>query len=207
MKRSTFTLSTDSRFVRAGVALGGAMLVVWAAGCSDLQPPGSGGGRMTGWSQIRLPDTSPERAFEAGLYAMQQLFPIAKNSPAEGLIRSATVEYDQKGGTGRIRDDAVGYRNRMRRTATLLIVERETGCIAKCRVRVQRLDTADHQVFRRNEQFDDVPRETPIDREAGIRPSQDQVWTDQPRDRELERQIRNLLRSRVMGEDTGSSPQ
>ncbi len=162
---------------------------------------------MTGWSQIRLPDTSPERAFEAGLYAMRQLFPIAEASPAKGLIRSAPREYDQKGGTGRIRDDTVGYRNRMRRTATLLIIERETGCIAKCRVRVQRLDTADHQVFRRNEQFDDVPRETPIDREAGISPSQDQVWTDQPRDRELERQIRNLLRSRVMGEATGSNPQ
>jgi hypothetical protein len=138
---------------------------------------------------------------------MRQWFPIAEASPEEGLIRSATREYDQQGGTGRIRDDTIGYRNRMRRTAMLLISEWGTGCVAKCRVRVQRLDTSDHQVFRRNEQFGDVPSETPIDREAGIRPSQDQVWTDRPRDRDLERQIRELLRSRVMSEDAGSDPQ
>jgi len=203
MERKTFMSRMVDRFVQDAIGLGCMVLVVGATGCSDLESPGSGGGRMTGWSQTVLPDTPRDAAFDAGVYAMRQWFHLAETVPEEGLVRGATEEYQQEGGTGRIRDDAVGYRNRMRRTAALVIGERETGCVAKCRVRVQRLDTADHRVFRRNEQFGDVPNETPIDRGAAVSTRQDQVWTDMPRDRALERQILNLLQSRTSGEASG----
>ena len=73
--------------------------------------------------------------------------------------------------------------------------------MAKCRVQVDRLDTADHRVFRRNEQFSDVPNDTPIDSGAGVSAKQDQVWTPMPRDGQLERQILDLVRSRVIKEE------
>lgn len=172
-------------------------------GCSDAKDRDveMGGGRESGWSQMQLPGVTRDAAFEAGQYSLQQWFRVAEVSADGGVIRSATEEYDQKGGTGRIRDSAVGYRNRMRRSAILVIRPLGEGCVAKCRVQVERLDTADHRVFRSNEQFGDVPNETPIDREAAVSAQQDQVWTPMPRDRPLEREILDLLRSRVIAEE------
>lgn len=189
------------RFVRATVTGGCLAVAMAAAGCSDLDATGAGGGRETGWTPMRLPGVSRDAAIEAGVYAMGQWFRLADDtSPSDGIIQSVREEYEQAGGTGRLRDGTIGYKNRMRREATLVIRERETGCLARCRVRVQRLDTSDHRIFRRNEQFGDVPSETPIDRDAGVSARQNQVWTDMPRDRELERNILALLRSRVTGE-------
>ena len=172
-----------------------------AGGCSDAKERDveMGGGRESGWSQMQLPGVTRDAAYEAGVYAVQQWFRLAETSADSAVIRSATEEYEQKGGTGRIRDSAVGYRNRMRRTATLVVRPLGEGCVAKCRVQVERLDTADHRVFRRNDQFGDVPNETPIDREAAVSAKQDQVWTPMPRDRQLEREILNVLREQVPG--------
>ena len=190
----------DRRCVQGAVALGCLTLLVSAPGCSDAKGPGLGRTKG-GWSQSPPLSAPREAVFDAGVYAMKQWFRLAEVSPVEGLIRSATEEYQQEGGTGRIRDDAVGYQNRMRRTASLVIREQGDAYIARCRIQVERLDTADHRVFRRQQQFGDVPNETPIDRDAGISPRQDQVWTPMPRDRSLERQILTILRSRVTGED------
>lgn len=176
---------------------------VWAvtalAGCSDFGGSGLGGERTEGWSQITLPNVSRDAAFEAGVHAMRQWFRLDDVSADSGVIRSAASEYDQKGGTGRIRDAAIGYRNRMRHQATLIITDQGTGCVVQCCVAVQRLDTADHRVFRDNSRFQDYPNETPIDRDAGISSSQDQVWTDMPRDRKLEQEILGVIRNRVAG--------
>lgn len=185
------------RFGRAIAAL--AVLAV-LTGCSDARP----GARIdrastADWSQIKLPDAAAPLAYDAGMYAMRQWFRLAETDPERGLIQSAPGEYEQKGGTGRIRDAALGFKNRMRRTGTLLVQDFGGGCIVKCKVAVQRLDTADHRAFRSNQQFEDVPNQTPIQQEAGVNPSQDQVWTDMPRDHALERQILDIVRDRLAG--------
>lgn len=177
-------------------------------GCSALDVAGGGPAapRTEGWSQVILPDVSRAAAFDAGLYAMRQWFRIEESLPESGSIRSAAVEYDQKGGTGRVRDAAIGYTNRMRRSATLVVQESGGRCVARCVVHVERLDTADHRVFRDARRFDDYPTETPIDSEAGVSRSQDQVWTAMPRDRSLERDILNVLKSRVIEPETATAP-
>ncbi|MEK6642769.1 MAG: hypothetical protein AABZ08_02580 [Planctomycetota bacterium] len=174
-------------------------------GCSGLEEPSPSRARNEGWATIRLPNTSRADAFEAGQYAMKQWFRIEQVSPVDGQIRSAMAEYDQRGGTERIRD-AVKTKNRMRRSASLYVQEQGTDCIARCIVRVQRLDTADHRIYRDTNQFVDYPNETPIDRDAGITAEQDQVWTDMPRDRRLETDILNVLRSKLGKPTSSSSP-
>lgn len=201
MKPVSNGMRTVTRGVDKILCSGSVLLVGLLAGCLD--PGGAGSPNVSRWSALSLPDAPRAAAFDAGVHAMRQWFTVAEASPAKGLIRGASKEYEQEGGTGRFRDAAVGYRNHLRRSATLLIRERSSGCVASCEVRVQRLDTADHRLFHQNRQFSDVPSDTPIDRDAGISPQQAQVWTDLPRDRKLERQILDVLRRRVLGENAG----
>lgn len=185
------------------VVVGLAMLSVTTAGCSDAGSTSriNTSRSATGnWTQVRLPNVSPDAAYEAGVYAMQQWFRLTEMDPQRGVIQSAPSEYEQKGGTGRFRDAAIGYNNRMRRIGALVVQEVGEGCIVKCKVAVQRLDTADHRVFRSNTQFSDVPNETPIQQEAGVSPQQEQVWTDMPRDRGLERQVLDVVQNRLEGD-------
>jgi hypothetical protein len=174
---------------------------VWAlaalAGCSEMGGSDIGSERTEGWSQAILPNVSSDEAFDAGVHAMRQWFRLEEISEPDGVVRSAVTEYDQKGGTGRIRDAAIGYKNRMRHQATLMVTPQGAGSVVKCMVSVERLDTADHRVFRDQGQFQDYPSETPIDRDAGISSSQDQVWTSMPRDRKLEQDILSVLRNRA----------
>ncbi len=192
------------RSAGAGVPACLLALVLSAVGCSDSGPSSRIDTRRSAtadWTQARLPNVPSDAAYAAGMYAMQQWFRLAEMDPDRMVIQSAPSEYEQKGGTGRIRDAAVGYRNRMRRIGALVVQEVADGCIVKCKVVVQRLDTADHRVFRANQQFGDVPNETPIQQEAGVSPRQEQVWTDMPRDRGLERQILDVVRSRLEGNE------
>ena len=45
-----------------------------------------------------------------------------------------------------------------------------------------------------------MPNETPIQQEAGVGPQQEQVWTDMPRDRGLERQVLDVVQNRLEGD-------
>lgn len=172
--------------------------IVWAAGgCSELASGGIGGERGESWSRVTLPKVSRAEAFDAGVYAMRQWFRLESVAPESGSVQSVMSEYEQKGGTGRIRDAALGYRNRMRRQATLVVEESSAGSVARCIVKVERLDTADHRVFRDQTRFEDYPTETPIDREAGVSARQDEAWTEMPRDRGLEREILAVLKNRA----------
>ena len=136
---------------------------------------------------------------------MRQWFRLEEVAPVNGQIRSALSEYDQRGGTERLRD-AVKFPNRMRHRATLIVMEQAPDTIVRCAVSVQRLDSADHRVFRSNERFTDYPNDTPIDRDAGVTASQDQVWTDMPRNRQLESDILSVVKSRV-GKAAQATPQ
>jgi hypothetical protein len=176
------------------------------AGCSEMGGTDLGGERSEGWSQAVLPNVPRDRAFDAGVHALRQWFRVEEVSRADGVARTALSEYDQMGGTGRIRDTAIGFRNRMRHQATLTVTPQGPGSVVKCMVNVERLDTADHRVFRDQQQFQDYPTETPIDRDAAISTSQDQVWTPMPRDRKLEQEILDVVRNRVATPTTQRAP-
>jgi len=168
-----------------------------SAGCSEMFEAPAPQSSAAGWTPLRLPGTAPDVACEAGLRAMRQYFPAAKTVSAGRTIESGTVEYTQAGGTGRFRDGALKFKNRMRRMATLQITETASGCLVRCQVRRQRLDTADHRTFRQQRMFEDVPNETPIDRGAGASPSQSEQWTEMQRDIALEREMLDVLFNQV----------
>lgn len=174
-----------------------AALALAPLGCSQLTLDPSHRTERGGSTPLRLPGTPLEPAFESGIAAVRQYFRSVQVLRQEGRIESALVEYDQKGGTGRFRDEALKYRNRMRRRATLWFNESGAGCIVRCQVRVQRLDTEDHRIFHRQREFNDVPNATPIDREAATRSEQNQVWTEMPRDSKLERELLQVLHNQV----------
>jgi hypothetical protein len=167
------------------------------AGCSQFEQAPSARVRTEGWTSLRLPGATKAQALDAGVHAMRQWFRLEPVSAADNEVRSVTMEFDQKGGTERIRDAALKYKNRMRRWATLVVQEQGPDVIVRCAVQVQRLDTSDHRVFHDNQRFVDYPNETPIDREAGVTASQDQVWTDMPRDRQLETDILSVVKSQL----------
>jgi hypothetical protein len=184
------------------------VLMIWQfAGCSRGESGTSTSvrSRNEGWTTVRLPNTSRAEAFQAGEYAMKQWFRLEEVSPTNGQIRSALIEYTQKGGTERLRD-VIMFPNRMRHRATLVVMEQAPDTVVRCAVSVQRLDTADHRVFQSNERFTDYPNDTPIDRGAGLSASQDQVWTDMPRDRQLESDILSVVKNRVNKTPPSSAP-
>ncbi len=170
-------------------------------GCADPVDSMGGSQRAGGGRQLRLANVSVDRAFEAGTYAMQQWFRGVDPRPSGGLIRGLATEYTQSGGTERIRD-VIGFPNRMRRRGTLSIQALGDGCRLICRVDRERLDTSDHRIFRQQRSINDLPNQTPIERDAGLTASQEQAWTSLPRDRALEQDILELIRSR-----TGASSQ
>jgi len=182
-------------------ALIGGLALIGTIGCSQ-----SGDGvfsprpRVEGWSQRRLPGVSLDEAVTVSAAAVRQWFPRTDvRVSSYGLIRTGAVEYSQKGGTERIRD-SIGYRNRLRRNATIEVRPTNDGCIVKCVVERQRLDTADRRVFQQNDSRNDVPNETPVARgDAGLRVDQQDAWTDMPRDRALEADILSAIVSRMKG--------
>lgn len=173
-------------------------------GCADPMDSMGGSQRAGGGRQLRLANVSVDRAFEAGTYAMQQWFRGVDPRPSGGLIRGLATEYTQSGGTERIRD-VIGFPNRMRRRGTLSIQALGDGCRLICRVDRERLDTSDHRIFRQQRSINDLPNQTPIERDAGLTASQEQAWTSLPRDRALEQDILELIRSRT-GDSSRENP-
>lgn len=173
------------------------MILIGLSGCSDLITTPAPRTREEGASSLRLANVAPDVAFDEGILTLRQRFRTVEALRANGRIESGMVEYDQKGGTGRIRDDTLKFKNRMRRKATMWINDSETGVVVRCQVRVQRLDTSDHQFFRPHNEFEDIPNETPIDRDAGISTDQKEEWTEMPRDVGLERELLRILSTRV----------
>lgn len=184
------------RTVRRRLASSMAASLTLVVACND---PESSGLRPTeaGASMRRLPETSVDVAFDAAVEAIRQHFTQAFPSRDLGFVEGPMVEYDQRGGTGRIRDTAIGYRNRLRRKATIWVAPSEAGALVRCQVRVQRLDTSDQRTFQSQQEFNDVPNATPIEREAGVDPAQEQSWTDLPRDQAMERELLSIVINQI----------
>jgi len=179
-----------------------AVALAGAQGCSELSTTSGTDGAGGGATPLKMPNTTTDAAFDAGLDAMRQYFNHVQDLRLEGRLVSGWAEYDQKGGTGRLRDATLNYRNRLRRRATLWISAAEPGAVAKCQVRTQRLDTADHRVFEQQQQFNDLPNSTPIDREAATTTDQNQAWSEMQRDRQMERELLQVLSNMATKSDS-----
>lgn len=111
-----------------------------------------------------------------------------------GRIVSAPAEFDTQRDSGTARDFRGGS-SRMRRVATLTLVPRSGGTLARLRIDVERQDTtraAQQQVP--TGRLDDYPASgTAIERDAATSDRQNTVWTRVRRDRRLERELLNEL--------------
>ena len=174
----------------------GVVAVCHCAGCSDADYTSPARARKEGWTTVRLQNTSRAEAMAACEYAVKQWFRVEEVSQPNGQIKSVMMEYNQRGGTERIRD-VVKFPNRMRHQARVVVLEQGPDTLVRCAVMVQRLDTADRRVFRDQDRFTDYPNDTPIDRDAGVTANQSEVWTDLPRDRQLESDILGVVKNRV----------
>jgi len=166
-----------------------------AVGC-DASARRGGPVRFEGRTE-RFAGVTAATAFDAAEFALRQWFRVDQSRPDEGLLTTFPSEYDERGGTGRIRDDAVRFPNRLRRTATVRVRSTADGAAVECVVKRERLDTSDHRVFAHARTFDDLPNQTPITAEAATTPRKNEVWTDLGRDRALEMDILRTVRERL----------
>ncbi|MFO0972453.1 MAG: hypothetical protein U1A27_03305 [Phycisphaerae bacterium] len=156
------------------------------------------------WSRQRLA-CSTDQAFVAAREAAQQWFTLDAVRPADGLITTVPIESEERGNTGRIRDAALQYPNRVRRKAVLRVSAAPDGAAVDCVVLRERLDTADHRVFQQGRSFADVPNQTPMASESPAN-NQPDVWTEIGRDRALERQMLDAARQRAASAAPSAPP-
>lgn len=151
------------------------------------------------WSREVVAVPAGESAFDAAKFAVSQWFAIDRAEPQDGLITTFPAEFEERGGTGRFRDAAIRFPNRMRRKAIVRISQTGDHASVDCVVIRERLDTSDYRVFALNRQFDDVNNQTPIQEDAATSARQNEVWTEVGRDRGMERQILNVVREKLGG--------
>jgi hypothetical protein len=174
--------------IAASVLLG----IVVHAGCQAPPPP------RRSMSLIRLPGVSRQQAFQTTQAVLGEFdFRLESIDPDAGFIRSFAREETVRGGTGRISDPIVRSPNRVRRIAEAYVRGGPDGAEVRLAVSRERLDTASYRAFAREHQEEDMPTETPIDREAGTSPGQYESWTPIGRDRALETSIRRALEERL----------
>jgi hypothetical protein len=194
-------ITMNSSTVWAVVSMG--LAVVLVAGCEG---GGLGGGDFSGLGYTGF---KPQVMCAKGDVTTDQAMELARRVLAKEGFRLKSVDKDQlrietqpseqtvRGGEGRLRDTVVKVPNRVRRTATLEFSDRGDELRAFCQVKIERLETGDFRVFAQQRQFNDVPTETPIDREAATTARQNTVWSSAGRDEAMEREILADLHDRV----------
>ena len=176
------------------VTLSPLVVCLMLMGC-DAPPPA-----RPSMSIILLPDVSEERALAGTREVLREFkFSIETADPGAGYLRTSPIEQTIFGGTGRISDPFVRSPNRIRLIAEAYVRAREGGSEVRLAVSRERLDTATYRTYAREHRNEDMPTETPIDREAGTSPEQYESWTPIGRDRELEGNLRQALEERLAG--------
>lgn len=181
------------RQVCATVSLG--MLLL----CGCAEETGTSPDTGAGASRDLFAGADYDAVFDAGRSAAAQWFHIDQSRADIGRITTLPAESDERGGTGRIRDETIRYQNRVRRSATLRIHPQGDAVVVECVVVLERLDTADHRTFAQQRTFNEQPTATPVTGEAGVSARQSEAWTEVGRDRGMERKILDSIRMRVQG--------
>ena len=95
-----------------------------------------------------------------------------------------------------LRDTLRASSSRHRRVAELRIIQKGTDVLAMCRVRNQRLETAERASFA-EQRGDDRPKDTPIDRLGATSTYRQEDWVEVSRDRKTELTILEAIRGQL----------
>ena len=185
-------MSTRMTLVILGALLGATMQV----GCQAPPPP------RRSMSLIRLPGVSRTQAFESVQLVLREFdFRLESVDADAGFLRSFPLEETVRGQTGRISDPVVQSPNRIRRICEAYVSGGPDRAEVRLAVSRERHDTASYRAFAREHQEQDMPTETPIDKDTGTSPQQYESWTPIGRDRDLEHSLRRALQERLPGRE------
>ena len=181
------------RKTATSMVCGGVLLML--AGCTEQTRS------ARNYHAKRMTGVSKADAYRAAKATLREYdFRLGEEDRAKGRLRSVPRAETMAGGTGRLRDTALKYPNRVRRIALLEIVPHAEALELMCKVLLERLDTSDHKVFRREHGTHDVPSDTPIQEDGGLSGGENEVWTLVRRDRALERQMMAAWEERMTGQ-------
>ena len=167
-----------------------------ASGCSEPASPGPAIDSES-WSRDRLDGVTPQDAFAAAQFAAAQWFRLDDVRPGQFRLTTAPNESDERGGTGRLRDETIRLPARVRRIATMRVIQQGDASVAECRVTKQRLDTGDYRTLTPTRTFSEHPADNPLPAGASVTAAQSEAWTDVGRDRLMERRILEVVRERL----------
>ena len=175
------------------------MLSIWSiVGCSSN---GEGAGLILGSSRggsasQRLLNVGSETVRPIADKVFRTYFRVdpRSSSPNNWISRPAEVRREAK--PVRLRDRLTASPSRRRQVAELRIVQKGTDVLAICRVRNQRLETAERASFA-EQRGDDRPSDTPIDRLGATSTYRQEDWVDVSRDRKTETMILDAIRRQL----------
>lgn len=165
-------------------------LILLAVGCdgSTARRPGQ---------TITLEQVQYASAFDAGLDAMRETFPIEMRDRQTGRIISRPVAYSGDESSAGISTGLTGSSPELRRRAYINLSEHAEGCSLEIRVDIERRDTQDYQVYEGVMAAEDLRMRTPAERRDMATQEQREVWTFIRRDRAAEEQIIRKINQRL----------
>ena len=164
-------------------------------GCGNSAPS------ARAFSQLRLPQTSRDTAYELLAETLAARYPIASADRGAGAINTEPVETREANNQGRV-GDLMGVRRRIRRTVNGRVTGNDTSAEVWCKVVVERYDPNASALFRNEMRMVDAPINTAADNEAATTTEQNEVWRTVRRDKRLERELLGLVGRTATGETT-----
>ena len=130
-----------------------------------------------------------QAVFDAAAATLSDLgYSISERDPAGGVLSGLRSEEPSGKGEGARR--ATLSAQRPRRTVAQVRIETADETVkVRCRVLIQEQVTDAHRIIAHDINGQDMPGQTPIDRDAGTTPEQNAVWRTIGRDKLAERKI------------------
>ncbi len=168
----------------------GAAALAGASGCAtqggDARRFRSGG--PAGAASRLLMNEDVDTVQPVAAQVFRRHFRVDAQASSPLVLVSRPLELTEHAQPRRVRDVLRPSPNRRRQVAELYLTQEGAHVRVRCRVRTQRLDTAERAAFVR-ERGDDRPTDTPIDRPGASSVSAREEWVEVGRDRNLEREI------------------
>lgn len=179
------------------LALASISLLLNAIGCTEQRE----GMVFGGWGAR---DVASRRLLNINLDAVQpiadrafrQYFRVDRQASSAHEWFSHPTESSKPRQSERVRDWLSASPNRHRLLAGLRIIQEGKHVLVQCRVRIERLDTAERAAFA-SERGDDRPTDTPIDRAGASSADVREEWVRIGRDRQTEYLILEAIQEQL----------
>lgn len=146
---------------------------------------------------VSLQQVKYDSAFDAGLDAIREIFPIESQDRQTGRIVSRPLAYSADEPSNAIDTGLSSSNPELRRRAYLTVSEHPDACSLDVRVDIERRDTQDYQVYEGIMAAEDLRMRTPAERRDMATNEQREVWTFIRRDRLAEEQIIRRINQRL----------